>query len=60
MAAALKVIGIVLGVISEAPMLGSMLPPSTDRGTTVRIGVGTSINVEANTGMCILHVNELQ
>jgi len=48
--AALKVIGLVFGIISEAPMLGSMLPDKTDRETNVRIGVGTSITKEGNTG----------
>ncbi|KAH6611650.1 hypothetical protein C7974DRAFT_419110 [Boeremia exigua] len=49
-AAAIKVIGLMFGILSEAPMLGSMLPDKTDRQTVIRIGVGTSINAEGNTG----------
>jgi hypothetical protein len=48
--AALEVIGLVLGVISMAPMLGSMLPDKTDMETNIRIGVGTSINRDDTTG----------
>lgn len=48
--AALNVIGIVFGVISMAPMLGSMLPDKADSETNIRIGVGTSINKDDTTG----------
>ena len=47
---ALQVIGIVLKVISMAPMLASMMPDKTDRETNIRIGVGTSINKDDTTG----------
>lgn len=53
--AALNVIGIVFGVISMAPMLGSMLPDKTDSETNIRIGVGTSINKDDTTGASIIH-----
>jgi hypothetical protein len=47
---ALQVIGLVLKVVSMAPMLASMMPDKTDRETNIRIGVGTSINKEDTTG----------
>lgn len=49
-AAVFKVIGLVMGAIDMAPMLQSMLPARTGVETTVRIGVGTSIHKDANTG----------
>lgn len=53
---ALQVIGLVLKVISMAPMLASMMPDKTDRETNIRIGVGTSITKDANTGVFISEV----
>ncbi|KAK7977803.1 hypothetical protein PG988_005293 [Apiospora saccharicola] len=47
---AFNVIGLLLGVVGMAPMLNSMLPDKSDRETTVRIGVGTSIKGEDTTG----------
>lgn len=43
-AAAFNIIGVVFGIVSMVPMLGSMMPDKSDRETTIRIGVGTSIN----------------
>jgi hypothetical protein len=56
--AALNVIGIVSGLISMAPMLGSMLPDKADSETNVRIGVGTSINKDDTTGESITHPDQ--
>ncbi|PSN68557.1 hypothetical protein BS50DRAFT_520523 [Corynespora cassiicola Philippines] len=50
MAAALSVIGIVADVISMVPLFSDIMAPKTDRQTTVRIGVGLSKKIEANTG----------
>ena len=48
---AFNVIGLVLGAVSMAPMLKEMLPEqAADRKTTVRIGIGTSINHTDSTG----------
>lgn len=47
---AFNVIGLLFGVVAMAPMLESMLPSKTDRETTVRIGVGTSIKGSDTTG----------
>lgn len=49
-AAALKVIGLVFGIITETPILGKMLPEKVDYQHVIRIGVGTSIESSANTG----------
>lgn len=50
MAAALKVISLVAGIVSQTGMLDKMLPPKVDYQHVVRIGVGTSIKSDANTG----------
>ncbi|KAK8006659.1 hypothetical protein PG991_012956 [Apiospora marii] len=47
---AFNVIGLLLGVVGMAPMLNSMLPDKSDRETTIRIGVGTSIKGSDTTG----------
>ncbi|CAG8956820.1 hypothetical protein HYFRA_00011209 [Hymenoscyphus fraxineus] len=47
---AFNVIGLILGVVTMAPMLESMLPSKSDRETTIRIGVGTSIKGSDTTG----------
>lgn len=52
--AALNIIGLIFRVISMAPMLRSMLPDKTDRGTNIRIGVGTSIKKEDSLGPFVL------
>ena len=51
-AAALKVISLVAGIVSQTGMLDNMLPPKVDYQHVVRIGVGTSIKSDANTGNC--------
>jgi len=47
---AFNVIGLLFGAIAMAPMLESMLPSKSDRETTIRIGVGTSIHGSDTTG----------
>ena len=51
-AAALKVISLVAGIVSQTGLLDNMLPAKVDYQHVVRIGVGTSIKSEANTGNC--------
>ncbi|KAF1949403.1 hypothetical protein CC80DRAFT_581401 [Byssothecium circinans] len=48
--AVFSVIGLVGGILDLAPMFGSMIPPKSGSETTVRIGVGTSINKQDSTG----------
>jgi hypothetical protein len=50
--AALKIISLVAGIVSQTGILDNKLPPKIDYQHVVRIGVGTSINTKDSTGKC--------